>query len=264
MTENLKKAFAIGCHPDDIEFMMSGTLMRLKDAGYEIHYMNVANGSCGTDSLSVDEIVAKRLAEGKAAAEYIGAIFHAPLCDDIDVFYSKELLAKLGSIIRDVSPDIILTHSPNEYMEDHSNVCRLAVTAAFCRGMRNFPVTPHVEPIDKNVTIYHSLPYGLQTPLREPVSADVYIGVSDCMESKREMLALHKSQKEWLDVSQGMNSYLTTMTEQCAVMGKMSGKFAYAEGWCQHLHLGLCNENDNPLLDIFTNKKRGEACFSCT
>ena len=250
MTDNLKKAFAIGCHPDDIEFMMSGTLMRLKDAGYEIHYMNVANGSCGTDALSVDEIVAIRLAEGRAAAEYIGAIFHPPLCNDIEVFYSKELLAELGSIIRDVAPDIILTHSPSEYMEDHSNVCRLAVTAAFCRGMRNFPVIPHVEPIDKNVTIYHSLPYGLQTQLREPVSADTYINVSDYMESKREMLALHKSQKEWLDVSQGMDSYLTTMAEQCEKIGKLSGEFTYAEGWRRHLHLGFCGENDDPLMDI--------------
>ena len=246
MTENLK-AFAIGCHPDDIEFMMSGTLMCLKDAGYEIHYMNVANGSCGTDSLSVDEIVAVRLAEGRAAAEYMGAVFHPPLCNDIEVFYSKELLSELGSIIRDVAPDIILTHSPNEYMEDHSNVCRLVVTAAFCRGMRNFPVTPHVEPIDGSVTIDHSLPYGLQTPLREPVSADRYIDVSNRMAAKREMLALHKSQKEWLDVSQGMDSYLATMTEQCEKIGEMSGEFSYAEGWCRHLHLGFCDAAADPL-----------------
>ena len=41
-----KVAFAIACHPDDIEFMMAGTLTRLKeDLGYEIHYMNIANGS---------------------------------------------------------------------------------------------------------------------------------------------------------------------------------------------------------------------------
>ena len=43
-----KSAIAIGAHPDDIEFMMAGTLLLLKKAGYEIHYMNVANGSCGS------------------------------------------------------------------------------------------------------------------------------------------------------------------------------------------------------------------------
>ena len=39
---------AVGCHPDDIEFMMSGTLIRLHDMGAEIHYMNMANGNCGS------------------------------------------------------------------------------------------------------------------------------------------------------------------------------------------------------------------------
>ena len=41
-----KHAFAIAAHPDDIEFQMAGTLILLQRAGYEIHYMNIANGSC--------------------------------------------------------------------------------------------------------------------------------------------------------------------------------------------------------------------------
>jgi LmbE family N-acetylglucosaminyl deacetylase len=30
---------AVTVHPDDIELMMAGTLLLLKRAGYEIHYM---------------------------------------------------------------------------------------------------------------------------------------------------------------------------------------------------------------------------------
>ena len=41
-------AFAIGAHPDDIEFYMAGTLLLLKQAGCEIHYMNLASGNCGS------------------------------------------------------------------------------------------------------------------------------------------------------------------------------------------------------------------------
>jgi hypothetical protein len=52
-----RKAFAIAAHPDDIEFMMAGTLLLLKRAGYEIHYMNVANGSCGTAALPKEQII---------------------------------------------------------------------------------------------------------------------------------------------------------------------------------------------------------------
>jgi LmbE family N-acetylglucosaminyl deacetylase len=49
----MKTALAIAAHPDDIEFMMAGTLILLKHAGYDIHYMNVATGSCGTNQRSV-------------------------------------------------------------------------------------------------------------------------------------------------------------------------------------------------------------------
>src|SRR6185369_1352086 len=35
----MKSAIAIGAHPDDIEFYMAGTLVLLKRAGWEIHYL---------------------------------------------------------------------------------------------------------------------------------------------------------------------------------------------------------------------------------
>jgi len=55
-------AFAIGSHPDDLEFMMGGTLLLLKDRGAEVHYLNIANGSCGTEAYSREEIIRNRLA----------------------------------------------------------------------------------------------------------------------------------------------------------------------------------------------------------
>jgi LmbE family N-acetylglucosaminyl deacetylase len=42
------KVLAAAAHPDDIEFMMAGTLLRLKDAGCEIHLWNLANGCYGS------------------------------------------------------------------------------------------------------------------------------------------------------------------------------------------------------------------------
>ncbi|HOJ40467.1 MAG TPA: PIG-L family deacetylase, partial [bacterium] len=130
-----KCVMAIGCHPDDIEFMMAGTLILLKEAGWQVHYMNVANGSCGTARHSREEIIAIRGEEARQAAAFIGAVFHPSLVDDLDVYYERKTLARLTAVIRQVQPKIILTHSPVEYMEDHSNTCRLTVTAAFCRGM---------------------------------------------------------------------------------------------------------------------------------
>ena len=57
--------------------------------------------------------------------------------------------------------------------------------------------------------------------------------------TKRRALAAHESQKHWLDVSQGMDSYLISMDNASREVGKLSGKFEFAEGWRRHLHLGL-------------------------
>ena len=240
-------ALAIAAHPDDIEIFMSGTLMLLQEAGYEIHYMNVANGCCGTTEYDRATIAKIRRAEAIAATELIGAVFHASICDDLTIFFDQPTLAKVASVMRLVGPEIVLTHSPADYMEDHMNVCRLATTAAFTRGMPNFPVDPPRDPVPGKVTVYHAQPYSHRDPLRNLVTPDMFVNVTDVVERKVEMLAKHVSQKKWLDESQGHDSYLQTLRDLDAECGRMSGMFEYAEGWRRHLHLGFCDENDDPL-----------------
>ncbi len=242
-----KVAFAVAAHPDDIEFLMAGTLLLLRDAGYELHYMNVANGSLGTTQFDTTTIIGMRRREAMQAAESIGAVYHESICADLDIFYDRPTLARLASVMREVAPDILLTHSPVDYMEDHANTCRLAVTAAFARGMPNFPVVPPSEAILKPVTVYHAQPYSNHDPLRRLVYPEFYVDVTDREEDKVAMLAHHVSQKQWLDESQGLDSYLQTLRDLDASVGRMSGKSQYAEGWRRHLHLGFCGPADDPL-----------------
>src|SRR6516225_3181846 len=135
-------AIAIGAHPDDIEFYMAGTLLLLKKAGWQIHYLNLASGNCGSDEYKSATTRSIRNTEARAAARLMGAQFHSPICDDLEIMYDAATLRALAAIIRDVKPSIVLTHSPQDYMEDHTNTCRLAVTATFARGMPNFRTTP--------------------------------------------------------------------------------------------------------------------------
>jgi len=240
-------AFAIGAHPDDIEIFMSGTLMLLAEAGYEIHYLNVANGCCGTTQYDRDTIARMRREESQAAAALLGATYHESLCNDLEIFYDQPTLARLAAVVREVAPRVILTHPPIDYMEDHVNTCRLVVSAAFARGMPNFPSQPPRETTTQAVTIYHAQPFWNQTPLRERVEPEMFVNVTDVEERKVAALACHVSQKRWLDESQGHNSYLQTLRQLDEEVGRMSGLFPQAEGWRRHLHLGLCGERDDPL-----------------
>ncbi len=243
--------FAIACHPDDIEFRMAGTLLLLKDRGCDIHYMTIANGAWGTAEMRREDIIRIRREEAIASTKMMGATFHEALVDDLDVNYSdKPTLLKLIAVIRQVDPDIIFVPSPVDYMEDHQNAGRLAVTAAFCRAMVNAPADPPTPICTKDVVLYHCQPVMNRTPMRKIVRAERYVDIESVLERKRACLGCHKSQKEWLDLSQGFDSYLDSMNADCVITGKLSGKYKYAEGWRLHQHIGFSAEEIDPLADL--------------
>ncbi|MCX6934588.1 MAG: PIG-L family deacetylase, partial [Verrucomicrobia bacterium] len=179
---------AAAAHPDDIEFMMAGTLLRLKDAGCDIHLWNLANGCCGSHDLSRQETIACRWQEAHASAALAGGTGHPPLFEDLEIFYDKASVEKVGSVIRKIQPDMILTHSPQDYMEDHQNAARLVVTGAFLRGMKNARTDPEVAPYDKPVALYHALPHGLHDGLRQKIAPHFFTDIGMVLARKRAML----------------------------------------------------------------------------
>lgn len=243
-----KTVFAVAAHPDDIEIVMAGTLAHLKDVGYDVHYMNVANGCCGSTVYGRDELIAMRREEAREACRIAGFTFHDSLVNDMEVMYDRPTLFRVAAVVREVKPSIVLTHSPVDYMEDHTNTCRLATTAAFARCMPNFPCDPPTAAYFEDVTVYHAQPHGNCDPLYGPIVPKLFVDVGSKLDLKTQMLAAHKSQKLWLDQSQGMDSYLATMRDIMREVGRLSdGRFEYAEGWRRHLHLGFCAADADPL-----------------
>lgn len=249
-----RSVLAIAAHPDDIEFMMAGTLLLLKEAGCEIHYLNVANGSCGSLVENMEQTRATRDREARAAADILEARFHASLVDDIQIFYEAKLLRRIAAIVREVRPILILTHSPEDYMEDHMNTARLAVTAGFVRGMPNFVTNPRRKAVTGDLTLYHALPHGLRDGLGRRVLSEGFIDVASVHATKMAALSAHRSQQDWLNQSQGMNSYLKSMEASSREIGRMSGQFQLAEGWRRHNPLGFCSAHADPLQEILGSK----------
>ena len=248
-----KSAIAIAAHPDDIEFVMAGTLLLLKQRGWEIHYFNLSTGNCGSVRHSAAQTRRLRLAEAKRAAKILGAHFHSAIADDLEILYDLKLLRNVAAVIREARPSIVLTHSPQDYMEDHTNTSRLAVTAAFARGMPNFWTAPKRAAVEGDVTIYHAMPHGLCDGLRQKIFAELFVNTAPVHATKLAALAAHRTQQEWLDVSQGLNSYLRAMEDASRAVGKMSRRFKLAEGWRRHSHLGFCSEAANPLREALGN-----------
>jgi LmbE family N-acetylglucosaminyl deacetylase len=243
------QALAVGAHPDDIEFLMAGTLVLLKNAGWEIHCINLSAGDLGSLAHSATETVRLRRREAQAAARLLGASWHPSICRDLQIFYDDRTLRRVCAVIREIRPVVVLTHSPQDYMEDHMNASRLVVTAAFARGAKNYRTVPARAAYLDPVTIYHACPHGLRDQLRQIVAPHAFVDTSFVHQKKREALACHASQRAWLDATQGFDSYLRAMDEFSAELGRMSGRFRHAEGWRRHSHLGFCDESADPLQD---------------
>ncbi len=247
------RALAMAAHPDDIEFMMSGTLLLLKAAGAEIHICNLANGCYGSETMSATETASVRQKEALAAAQLADAQWHPPLFDDLGIFYDAPSLAKVTAVIRRIQPDIILTLALRDYMEDHCLSARLTCSAAFNRGAPGYISDPPEASFNKPVAIYHTLPHSLMDMERRRTVPDFVVDVGCMMETKRVMLEQHASQKEWLDATQGMSSYIEIMVDRARQIGSLCGNCEFAEGWTRHNHTGYCSEVFDPLREILND-----------
>lgn len=252
----MPSAFAIAAHPDDIEFLMAGTLLLLAEAGWETHYLNVANGSCGSMEQGPEQTAQHRRREARQAASLLGAHWHPSLVNDAELYPDDRLIRRLAAVIRDVNPAILLTHGPDDYMADHTHCCRAVEMAAFVRGMPNFRSQPVRRPASGEVVLYHSLPHGLRDPLRRVVVPGLFIDTTSVQDRKRAALAAHASQKSWLDRTQGMDSYLRVMDGMAAEVGRWSGKFRFAEGWRRHSHLGYAAADTDLLAQVLRRRAR--------
>lgn len=248
---HMPSVLAIFAHPDDIEFCAAGTLLLLREKGWNLHYMNLCSGHGGSVQMDGPTTARTRLKEAKEAAEQIlGATFYPPICDDLELTYNVPFLRKIAAVVREAKPQIVLTHSLQDYMEDHMTTARLAVTAAFCHGGPNIQTDPRSEAFHHDVTVYHAMPHGLRDGMRKRVEAGAYVNTTNVHAQKRLALAAHQSQKHWLDVSQGMDSYLQSMDETSLELGRRSQCFEHAEGWRRHLHLGFSATEIDPLKDV--------------
>ena len=247
----MPSALAIAAHPDDIEFVMAGTLLLLREAGWEIHYCNISTGNMGSTVMTPAQTAKVRATEARAAAKLLGAKWHAPFCDDMAIFYTEQNLRRLTAVVRAARPTVVLTHALQDYMEDHMITARLAVSAAFARGISNYRSIPQRKPTLDPCVVYHAMPHGQCTPLRVPVLPEIFIDTASVHAEKRAALACHASQKEWLDATQGMDSYLVTGDTLSQTLAKKAPKkLRYAEGWTRHLHYGFGAEEDDPLRDV--------------
>ncbi len=233
-------------HPDDAEFLCAGTLIRLaEEHGWQVHIASMTPGDCGSAELPPDEIARVRRAEGAAAAAVIGATYQCVEERDLLVFYNERALERVTSLLREVRPAVVLTHSPADYHLDHEQTSTTVRAACFAAAVPNF-LRDRIgfEPLGRIPHLYYCDPAEGKDVLGRTVEPSFLVDVSAVIERKAEMLARHASQRDWLLKHHGMDQYVKAMRDWGAERARGS-TFAHAEGFRQHL--GHSYPQDNVL-----------------
>jgi LmbE family N-acetylglucosaminyl deacetylase len=226
-------ALAFHAHPDDAEILCAGTLLRLADAGWEIHIATATAGDCGSATLAPREIARIRREEATAAARLLKAEYHCLEQEDVNVFFDRATNRKAIDLFRDVAPTLAFTHPRRDYMLDHEQVHLLARSATFSYPIPNASLRPLRE--GSSVPwLYYCDPLGGHDPYTlEATAATTRVDVSAVMDRKTEMLACHESQRSWLRSHHGMDEYIEAMRRHGALRGQEIG-VPFAEAFVQH------------------------------
>jgi LmbE family N-acetylglucosaminyl deacetylase len=111
----VRRALAIGAHPDDVEFQAGGTLARWVREGVHVELASFTAGEKGARDAAANpaEIARVRMAEISAAAAAIGAAgVHLLGAADGELAVTMPLRLAVARLVRTVRPDVVLGHDP--------------------------------------------------------------------------------------------------------------------------------------------------------
>ncbi len=107
---------AVGAHPDDLEILCAGTLARYSRDGYRVIMAHICSGNKGHHHIPPGELAEIRDKEAVSSAKLIGAEHINLGIEDLGVYLEREQVLACVELIRRTMPDVIITHSPDDYM----------------------------------------------------------------------------------------------------------------------------------------------------
>lgn len=217
------KILAIGCHPDDLEIGCGGTLAKYADNGNDVFMCHVANGNMGHAVIMPGELEKIRTVEAERAGDVIGAkqVFNIDVPDLVVDSTNEDTVKKVIEVIRYVKPDVIITHSPEDYMKDHVKTGEIVFDASFSSSV------PHYGKGDVHGLIAPL--YYMDTLAGVNFLPEEYVDITDTLERKLEAIEKHESQVKWMRDHDGID-FLDFVRTVSKFRGLQSG-VEYAEGF---------------------------------
>jgi LmbE family N-acetylglucosaminyl deacetylase len=191
---------AIGAHPDDIEFGCGGSLSKYSQRGHQLFLLVMTGGGSGAPSET-------RMAEQTAARAILGAeeIFWGGY-QDTHLGVDTEMIKKIESVIAAVKPEFIFCHFPDDTHQDHRHLAQAIMSA-----------TRYI----RNVLFYEG-------PTTQNFNPQVYVDISDTLDTKLEALRAHRSQVMKTNIE---DLSIIEVARSCANFRGIQGRVKYAEAF---------------------------------
>jgi len=230
-----RRVLALMPHPDDMEILCAGTLIRLRNAGWEIHVATMTPGDKGSATLPSEEIAAIRRAEARRGAAVIGATgFYCLEFADCEIVFDNAARRRVAGLLRAIDPFLVFTTPPDDYMLDHEITSRLVRDACFNAPIRNYPAEEgQAGPSSGIPYLYYTDAIEGHDIFGQPSRVTCIVDIAAQIEQKVAALACHDSQRSWLQKQHGMDNYIESMKRWSAGRGQEIG-VAYGEAFCQH------------------------------
>jgi len=185
----------LGAHPDDCDYDYGAPVAKLVRAGAKVSVVTFCNGCKGHVDMSPADVAARRLKEAQAAAKVYGLErYVVNECPDCELECTLAWRERMGRLIRNIAPDMVLAHRPVDYHADHRAAGQIVQDLTYFLGVPHWcPDTPVPE----------KLPFVLYTvdgfTLPRKMRPDLVINCEDALEVAARGLGTHVSQLfEWM------------------------------------------------------------------
>lgn len=194
------KVLAIGAHPDDIEIFMLGTLLSYQARNDQVFTAVATDGAAGK-VLDYPDLAETRKLETIGALKSIGEPYFFDFPDG-KLAVTEHALKKIKDYILFISPDLIITHAPEDYHPDHIALSKIIKIA-----------TGFICPI-----LFSDTLMGIN------FIPDYYVDITPYFSKKREAILKHRSQspKKFVEACKLQNRFRSA---QC---NSSNGKYAEA------------------------------------
>lgn len=131
MPEPKLHVLTLGAHAADQELSAGMIIAKYARAGHRVTILSLTPGEKGHPRLGAAEYARQKIAEAAQCAKLLGAEAKVLGYGDAVLEETEEIKLEVADLIRELKPDILITHPSGSIHKDHRNAHKIAVDAVF-------------------------------------------------------------------------------------------------------------------------------------